>query len=741
MTESLREMDEEMGELRQRIAELEASAECYRNLLEHTREAVFVTDLESGRCVQVNRRAGELLGYAKAELLDMSFADLVAPAHREAALELLEGVRDGQRASLHLAAVGKDGAEHNLEATALPLTRGARPLAQIIARDTSAEQAEEFLHILLETVPDFVYFKDRNRRFVVASRSFERLLKREPGEIIGKRDEDLWPPEIGALAIADDLRVIEEGIPVLNRLEGGEVIDGVECWVSTSKLPWRGPDGSIRGLYGISKDITETRRAQVEQSEKRLRQIIDGVFGFVVLCTAEGVLLDANRAPIEAAGLTPGDVAGKPLWETYWWNHDAAVQERLRTVMMRAAAGEVARCEVQARVIDDALIDLDISFAPMTGDDGKVDGIIGFAVNITERKRAEHALRENEERLRLALQASGQGTWSLDVETMTGSFDTQFAQILGYGNDELATRDWQAFGDLMHPDDRMSTRSSFTSYLESGGPDEYKAEFRMRTRSGAWMWCMGTGKIVEWDADQRPRRMVGTHTDISARRHADELLRASLREKETLLREVHHRVKNNLQIISSLLHFQAKRVTEPEHLAAFEEGRKRLLAMVLVHEKLYQSKELSNIDFGDYVRSLVGALLESSDAHRQFNIDVVTDDLSLPIESALPSGMILCELLTNVFKYAYPDGQTGKTNVRVHGEDTTVRMSVADDGVGFPADFDPGAVSSFGWQLIRSLVAQLDGEVQAQTRAGARIDIWFPLPERGSGELMLGGAR
>ena len=189
---------------------------------------------------------------------------------------------------------------------------------------------------------------------------------------------------------------------------------------------------------------------------------------------------------------------------------------------------------------------------------------------------------------------------------------------------------------------------------------------------------------------------------------------------------MHHRVKNNLQIIASLLHFQAKRVRDPADLAAFADGRDRLRAMILVHEKLYQSRDLSRIDFGNYLRSLVRDLQHSHSAGgRRMDVKVSAAAVGLPIQLAVPSGMILCELLTNVFKYAFPHEKTGAVTVSLTAEGALVRLCVEDNGVGLPSGFDPHNSSTFGWRLIRNLTAQLGGEVSIDRREGTRVAIVF----------------
>lgn len=214
--------------------------------------------------------------------------------------------------------------------------------------------------------------------------------------------------------------------------------------------------------------------------------------------------------------------------------------------------------------------------------------------------------------------------------------------------------------------------------------------------------------------------------DVTTQVLADKQISSQLLEKETLLREIHHRVKNNLQIISSLLYFQAKKT--PEHALAFIELRERLFAMTLVHEKLYQSKQLSQLSLRDYVQGLVLMLVNSIDGRQNIPVHVSADDTQLPIELALPCGMILCELLTNVFKYAFPPPLTGSASVHISRAASLITIKVLDNGVGLPPGFDLQSSGSFGWELVRTLVAQLHGHIEATNLPGAHIHVHFPIP-------------
>ncbi len=214
----------EVSQLRKRVAELEAVEERYRALLEDGNVAVFVTDLESTTYVEVNGEAVELLGYSEQELLHMGPADIAGEG--TPASELLVDLRRTGSSSVRLNAKRADGTEIELQATTRLLHRGDKPLAHTVARDMADRTDSDLLMTVLNTTEDFLFFKDRSRRFVRASRSFEKLLGIKPGEIIGKRDADLFPPEMAASSLVDEREVIEEGRPVLIDLRRGTVTRG-----------------------------------------------------------------------------------------------------------------------------------------------------------------------------------------------------------------------------------------------------------------------------------------------------------------------------------------------------------------------------------------------------------------------------------------------------------------------------------------------------------------------------------
>ncbi len=245
--------------------------------------------------------------------------------------------------------------------------------------------------------------------------------------------------------------------------------------------------------------------------------------------------------------------------------------------------------------------------------------------------------------------------------------------------------------------------------MESGMPQT--CDLDMATDSGAHFWARLEGNLARDAAGGPVCRFVVS--DITGRKRAEDALQASLREKETLVREIHHRVKNNMQVISSLLSLQAATLKDEDSRRILKEGQLRIRAMALIHEKLYQASDFSRIDFASYLKSL-GVYLSQFykiDAERvRWETDL--EEVSLDISSAVPCGLLFNELVSNAFKHAFPNGRRGTVRIRLRQEkDGTVDLRIADDGVGLPPELDFAHTESLGLQIVNTLIGQIGGTI------------------------------
>jgi two-component sensor histidine kinase len=220
---------------------------------------------------------------------------------------------------------------------------------------------------------------------------------------------------------------------------------------------------------------------------------------------------------------------------------------------------------------------------------------------------------------------------------------------------------------------------------------------------------------------------VNVLVDITERKQAEAQLQASLHEKEVLLKEIHHRVKNNLQVIASLLYLQSDQLKDPADLALFEYTQNRVKSMALVHESLYRTGDLARFNFAHYIESLTSHLCQSHGAESsKICLEMELDEVVLDVDTAIPCGLILNELLTNALKYAFPDGRSGVIHIALRGAVDSVSLSVRDSGIGFPEDFDFRHTESLGLQLVGMMTEQLGGTLTLTREGGTTFTVCIP---------------
>ena len=343
--------------------------------------------------------------------------------------------------------------------------------------------------------------------------------------------------------------------------------------------------------------------------------------------------------------------------------------------------------------------------------------------SLEERVEARtQELSESRERYDLALRGSQDGIWDWNVLNNEVYFSARWFEMLGYSTNDLEPAA-STFENLIHPADLESVRQQIRQHLKQRIP--YRAEFRMRKKDGEYSWILARGQAL-WNEQGRAVRMAGSHTDISERKKTEKLILTSLREKEVLLKEIHHRVKNNLQTVYSLLALQANSITDNDVRVLFDESCNRIGSMALIHEKIYRSEDLSHIDFSHYLQELTQNIAGTY-LRAEIKVIVAAEPIFLDINSGIPCGLIVNELVSNSFKYAFPDGRAGQITVLMNRtEGNRYLLTVADNGVGFPGDIDFRQTTSLGLQLVTVLVGQLQGEISLTTDAGTRFTINFP---------------
>lgn len=351
---------------------------------------------------------------------------------------------------------------------------------------------------------------------------------------------------------------------------------------------------------------------------------------------------------------------------------------------------------------------------------------------ITERKRAEEILRESEEKFRNLYNNMSSGCTIYESKNgedfILVEFNSASEKMDNLNRKEMIGKSvFELFPEAF---ESTAIAEIFKRVWKTGKPERYPESFYeiggMKVWRDNFFYKLSTGEIIV------------IYEDITERKRVEAQLSESLKEKEVLLKEIHHRVKNNMQIISSLLRLQSWHIKNKKMREMFEVSQSRIRSMALIHKKLYQSQDLARIDFYDYIKSLTNSLVSTYRVGLEpitFKLDI--KKVYFDINTAIPLGLIINELVTNSLKYAFPeqrawgetDNSKGEIFLSLHSYKGRVSLIVRDNGMGLPKDFNFRKTESMGLQLVNDLVAQLDGTIELQEEGGTSFKITFNVQE------------
>ena len=350
----------------------------------------------------------------------------------------------------------------------------------------------------------------------------------------------------------------------------------------------------------------------------------------------------------------------------------------------------------------------------------RLEIIVNQLTLVLKRALTEKELADNEKKYRSLVEKAGIGIAKDDIHGNLLFFNDKFLQIFGYSQQEMRTKSIQS---LIHLDDFMKF-NEYRKAVLSGKKISFTNDLRAIKKNGSVIYIkLGIESIFE------NGETIGTYFylwDISYRKSSQEKINSALLEKDFIIKEINHRVKNNMAVISSLLALQSKTVTDEKVLAALKESRNRIRTMSLIHEKLYQSKDLSNINFSEYIKKLALELFNLYNINADLiNLKIDIKNALLGLDYAIPCGLIINELISNSLKYAFVDGKSGEIKIEFTSIENKYVLTFSDNGVGFRKEIDFRNTGTMGMQLICTLVDQLDGNIQLLKGNGTVFQITF----------------
>jgi len=342
-----------------------------------------------------------------------------------------------------------------------------------------------------------------------------------------------------------------------------------------------------------------------------------------------------------------------------------------------------------------------------------------FVTDISERRKAEESLRESEKKFRVLSETSPTAVLLYQGEKIVYA-NQATERLFGYDTDALLRMN---FWDWVHDERKVEVRERGLKRL-SGAPVPIRYESKFVTKDGEERWLAVSAGLIEYRG--KPAG-IASLLDITESKRSEELLRAALAEKTVLLKEIHHRVKNNLQIVCALLDLQSDSLPDEQSRVCFQYSQDRIRSMALVHEHLYRSRDFNSIDFADYIKNLAAYLLNShASDHGRISLKVNADSIVLGIDMSIPCGLIINELISNSLKHGFPDDRHGEVTIELSAAaDGWLTLSVADTGVGFPPGIDIGNARTLGLRIVGMLVKQLRGRIEMRNDNGASCRVRF----------------
>ncbi|UWZ79529.1 PAS domain S-box protein [Geoalkalibacter halelectricus] len=741
------------------------SPDAYQALFESSIDAVLLT-VPGDRIVAANPAACAMFQMTEAELCVAERDRLVDMSDPRFSTYHEERARSG-KARGELTFRRKDGSTFIGDVSSVLLDEGQR--AFVIVRDiTERKQREEDLrraHALLEGITsgteDMIAAEDGEFRYLF----FNEAYRREFRSLWG-RDLEVGTSMIEAMASwPEEQRKARElwsralsGESFSIRMEFGTDLD--KRFYDLRFNPVLDTEGRQIGAAHILRNVTEQVRMQqaLAESEEQARRIIDNTVALVGIMTPDGTLIEANATALHAGGLQREDVVGKKFWDCDWWSYDVQVQAQLRDAVARAARGETVRYDVVVRTVGDGRMTIDFMLAPARDSAGRITHLIPSAMDITERKEAEEALRVSEAKFRAVFEqaAVGIGRVSFD-DARWIDVNAAFCQMLGYTHEEMRATPWP---QITHPEDLDLDLIPFRR-MAAGELENYSVEKRFIHKNGHPVWARLTLALVR-DAEGRPDYEIAVIENITERKRAEEELKEAVaaaeeasRAKSEFLANMSHEIRTPMTVFMAAVEHLLQIDRNPERrqlLNMADQSAERLRALIddiLDFSRIEARKvdlEEEPFDLGACVREAVS----------MFALQAKKKSIRLEWELApgLPETIVgdsdrISQVLINLIGNAVKFTGEGEVRVCVQPRGDFVEFAVADTGIGIPEEkrellFESftQADSSFtrkfggtglGLAISKGLVDLMGGEISVRGREGQGSVFSFTIPLKRAG--------
>lgn len=735
---------------------LKESEERYFRLADNARDMIFRMSLVTGIYEYINKACFYVTGYSRNEFYNnpMYITKIVHPDWLEYFNNEWEKLKKGEASPVHeFQIINKHGETRWLNQRNVVISNefGIPEAVEGVVTDVTNQkqfelalkQSESKYRNLTKNAPvAFTRLIVGENRYEIVNDEFEKqsgytldefnnLSEEEYQQLIHHEDREAVMSEYKQWVQSGSGGVKNLIYRIINK--SGEIL-----WLDSYHYADHGSDGKPAAINQLYFNINQ--RIESENVLRESKQYLDAFFsqsldGIFIAKTSRPVEWSSNIDKDETLDFIFGDIkltkVNKPICDQFGMTEEQA----LKVHPLEYYKGNMGPVRERWRkFLDEGYLHINEYFKKQHGEDIYIEGdyyclydskkqfigYLGIQRDMTERKVAEENIRLSEEKFRAVAEAIPAQVVIFQDENFV--YINPYSEIItGYKPEELFNMN---FWDIVHPDYAETARQRGIARQKGEEvPDNY--EMKIITRQGEEKWINYSARIINFNG--KPA-VLGTSTDITVQKNAGEEVERSLREKEILLKEIHHRVKNNLQIVTSLLKLQSSYVKDEKVKRLFKESQNRVQSMSLIHQKLYQTKDLSHIDFKDYIETVVTHLQHSFGIlEDRVNVVIEVKDITMSIDNAIPAGLIINELVSNSLKHAFPSNKKGKIYINLSFDDASrdYKLIIRDSGVGMPADIDINKTDSFGLKLVSTLVNQMSGSIEVTQDKGCSYEIVF----------------
>ena len=708
-----------------------------RSLFDLNPNPVLIYDKDSLDILEANGAFFEKYGFQKDELKSLNLHDLRPKEASEELHQAIENREDNESNHIEVARhQTKEGPLIYVMVSSHPYKNGYKNARMAFVHDVTerveaekkAKRAFDELNHHVNHSPLAMIKWDADFNIIEWSQRAKEITGYPKSLVLGHSPEVFNFHE-------DDLRVVKRNMNYLISGKGDKTHFEVKMYhqeghlidLSIHTSVMRDDSGDLISVLTFIEDVTDEKQAEIRY-QRLFENANDGIF---IMDGKEFV--ECNTQVLNIYGLsTKEQILGKsPIDFSPEVQPDGQKSSvKARKKIQKALEGTPQVFEWQHQTWDGKAVDVEVSLNQLQlVDDVYVQAIVR---DLTEQKKAQEKLRKSEELFRkLFLKAPG-AMVMIDTKNRVQKVNKSFEELFGYDEKELLNEDIDEI-IVGEEDDQIVPRMPDEGFEK----DKFYTDIVRYTKKGEKLNLLLGAIPVYLDDD--PIAGFGIYVDITEQKKYQEQLKQSVKEKQVLLEEIHHRVKNNLAIISGMLQLQAFEADNEEIRNALNDGQLRIQSIGIVHELLYQSENFVDISFEEYISKLIDTIKNTLPFnHQHIDVKVDTGDVLMDINQAIPTAILINELVTNAYKHAFDDDQPGTIEILLREYDQEISIMVRDDGKGLPEDFLVEDHASIGMNLIETLTNQLEGELSYTSDKGTEFKVVFESKKQtGSGSILL----